>query len=219
MDLDENVSETDDNYESINCCLNFKNCPSQKQKGDDRPAKIKTWPCQREPLVKPSLAQLYHFPRFTTIVAELENSSDVVRCADVVKTVIRISCAATADGQNLNCHLIELGFENQQANNMQTSKGCRQGRLCTSNFGDGKMQLQKLEIPLLSDSIWKVKQLEEEYMKYVNEVHFVHFEFLLYGKSVPLNQLMTNFHSIDSAISNKRVRNFVKPHSFSNDNA
>ncbi|KRX46237.1 hypothetical protein T05_7877 [Trichinella murrelli] len=32
--------EIDDNYESINCCLNFKNCPSQKQKGDDRPAKI-----------------------------------------------------------------------------------------------------------------------------------------------------------------------------------
>ncbi|KRY50675.1 hypothetical protein T03_12511 [Trichinella britovi] len=38
---------------------------------------------------------------------------------------------------------------------MQTSKGYRQGRLCISskNFRDGKMQLQKLEIPLLSDSI------------------------------------------------------------------
>ncbi|KRZ85966.1 hypothetical protein T08_2928, partial [Trichinella sp. T8] len=183
--------EIDDNYESINCCLNFKNCPSQKQKGDDRPAKI-TWPCQREPLVKPSLAQLYHFPRSTPIVAELKNSSDVVRCADVVKTVIRISCATTADGQNLNCHLIELGFK-------QT--------ICKLQKVTDKVDCAYLILVMEKCSYknWKFHYCPT----YVNEVHFLHFEFLLYGKSFPLNQLMTNFHSIDSAISNKRVRNFV----------
>ncbi|KRZ72903.1 hypothetical protein T10_13157, partial [Trichinella papuae] len=192
--------ETDDNYESINCCLNFKNCPSQKQKGDDRPAKI-TWPCQREPLEKPCLVEFVPFPTIRRQLAELENyCSDVVRCADVVVTVIRISCAATASSRWAKFKLSpdRIGIcKSSNKQYMQTSKACRQ------DFDDAKMQLQKLKVPLSSDSIWK----------YVNEVHFLHFEFVLHAKSVPLNQLMTNFHSIDSAISNKRVPIFVKPHS------